>query len=301
MSAPRVWPPMAVFAVAVLGIAMFSVMDAVLKGLILSIGVYNTLLWRNLAGTAISGAIWFVRPRKPFTRAALKVHVLRASVSTVMAVTFFWGFARIPMAQAIALTFIAPLLSLFLSAVMLGERIRRTTVIASSLAFVGVAVIVVGQWRSQLGPQALQGTVAVLASAFFYAFNIVLMRRQALVAEPVEVAFSQSAIVALLLALASPFLAEVPALHHVAPLVIAAILAVLSLLLLAWAYARSDASHLSTSEYTSFVWAAVLGWLFFDEAVTPTTLVGAALIVIGCLIAARDRPATAHGEIEAVG
>ena len=301
MSAGRVWPPIAIFAVAVLGIALFSVMDAVLKSLILAIGVYNTLLWRNLAGTVISGAIYLTRPRKPFTRDAAKVHVLRASVSTVMAVTFFWGFARIPMAQAVALTFIAPLLSLFLSAVMLGERIRRTTVIASSLAFVGVAVIVLGQWRSQVGPQALHGTVAVLASALLYAFNIVLMRRQALMAEPVEVAFSQSAIVAVLLALGSPFLAEVPASHHAAPLVIAAVLAVLSLLLLAWAYARSDASHLSTSEYTSFVWAAVLGWLFFDESVTPTTLSGAALIVIGCLLAARDRPDAARAEIEAVG
>lgn len=296
----RTWPPIAIFAVAVLGIAMFSVMDAILKSLILAIGVYNTLLWRNLAGTVISGAIYLTRPRRPFTRAALKVHVLRAAVSTVMAVAFFWGLARIPMAQAVALTFIAPLLSLFLSAVMLGERVRRTTVIASSVAFVGVAVIVVGQWRAELGPEALRGTIAVLCSALLYAFNIVLMRRQALVAEPVEVAFSQSAIVALLLALGSPFLATLPALTHAVPLVLAAILAVLSLLLLAWAYARSDASHLSTSEYTSFVWAAVLGWLFFDEAVTATTLAGAALIVLGCVLASHDRPAVA-AEIEALG
>lgn len=301
MSARRTGPPMAVFAVAVLGIAMFSVMDAVLKSLVLAIGVYNTLLWRNLAGTVISGAIYLGRPRKRFTRDALKVHVLRASVSTVMATAFFWGLARIPMAQAVALTFIAPLLSLFLSAVMLDERIRRATVIASSVAFVGVAVIVAGQWRSELGPDALHGTIAVLVSAFLYAFNIVLMRRQALVAEPVEVAFSQSAIVALLLALGSPFLAEVPAWRHAAPLVLAAVLATLSLLLLAWAYARADASRLSTSEYTSFVWAAVLGWAFFDEAVTVTTLVGAALIVLGCLLAARDRPEAARPEIEVVG
>lgn len=279
---------------------MFSVMDAVLKGLILAIGVYNTLLWRNLAGTVISGAIYLMRPHRPFTRVALKVHLLRAAVSTVMAVTFFWGLARIPMAQAVALTFIAPLLSLFLSAVLLDERIRRTTVVASSAAFAGVAVIVVGQWRSELGPQALRGTIAVLASALLYAFNIVLMRRQALVAEPVEVAFSQSAIVALLLALGSPFLAVPPSLHHAGPIVFAAVLATLSLLLLAWAYARSDASHLSTSEYTAFVWAAALGWLFFDENVTVTTLAGAGLIVCGCLLASRVKPVVAS-EVEALG
>ena len=295
---PSPRPPAAVFAVAVLGIALFSVMDAMMKGLVLALGVYTTLLWRSLAGAVISGVIYLARPRARFTRAAVKVHVLRASVTTVMAVTFFWGLARIPMAQAIALTFIAPLLSLYLSAVLLGERIRRGTVVASSIAFAGVVVIFVGQWRSTVGPEAVQGAMAVLASSLLYAFNIVLMRRQALVADPTEVAFSQSVIVAALLAVGGPFLAHLPTVQHVPMLVASAALAVLSLWLLAWAYARSDASHLSTSEYTSFVWAALLGWIFFDEAVSPTTLGGAALIVAGCLLAARLRPAAATPRIE---
>lgn len=293
--------PVAIFAVAVLGVALFSVMDAVMKGLVLALGAYTTLLWRNLAGTVLSGALYLARPRKAIARATLEVHALRAAVSTVMAVSFFWGLARIPMAQAIALTFIAPLLSLVLSAVLLGERIRRATVVASSIAFIGVSVILVGQWRSDLGPVALQGAGAVLCSALLYAFNIVLMRRQALIADPIEVAFSQSAIVTLLLACGGPFFAGLPAMPQVPMIVFAAVLAVVSLWLLAWAYARSDASHLSTSEYTSFVWAAALGWLVFDEHVTATTLAGTALIVVGCLLAARHRPAVAVAEIEAIG
>ena len=294
---PRASPATA-FAVAVLGIALFSLMDAMMKGLVLALGVYTTLLWRNVAGTVLSGALYLSRRPPPMTRAAARVHALRASVTTVMALTFFWGLARIPMAQAIALSFVAPLLSLFLSAALLGERIRRVTIVASSIAAVGVAVIVVGQWRSDPAPAALQGAIAVLASAVLYAFNIVLMRRQAQVADPVEVAFSQSALVTLLLACGGPFFAGVPPLHEVPLLVAAATLSVLSLWLLAWAYARSDASHLSTSEYTSFVWASLLGWLFFDERVTGATLAGAALIVLGCTLAARDRPAAAS-ELEA--
>lgn len=282
--------PVVVFAVAVAGIALFSIMDAVMKGLVLAIGAYTTLLWRSLAGTVISGVAYFAAPRTAVTEATLRVHALRASVSAVMAVTFFWGLARIPMAQAVALTFIAPLLSLFLSAFLLGERIRRATVIASSIAGAGVAVILVGQWQADLGPTALLGAAAVLASAFLYAFNIVLMRRQAMAAKPLEVAFSQSAIVTLLLAIGGPFFATLPAVQHVPMLIFAAVLAVVSLLLLAWAYARSDASHLSTSEYTSFVWAALLGWLVFDETLTAFTVAGAALIVAGCVVAARVRP-----------
>lgn len=295
-SIPRRAPrPAAIFAVAVVGIGLFSIMDALMKDLVLALGVYVTLLWRNLAGAVISGAIYAARPRRRFTRDALQVHALRAAVTTVMAVAFFWGLARIPMAQAVALTFVAPLLSLFLSAFFLGERIRRAAVAASSIAALGVALILVGQWRATVGPEALHGTVAVLVSALLYAGNIVLMRRQALVADPIEVAFSQSALVALLLAFAAPWYARVPDWPQVPLLLVCAVLAVLSLWLLAWAYARSDATHLSTSEYTAFVWASALGWTFFDERVTATTLVGAAAIMAGCVLAARDRPA----EIEA--
>jgi S-adenosylmethionine uptake transporter len=43
------------------------------------------------------------------------------------------------------------------------------------------------------------------------------------------------------------------------------------------------------TEYSGFLWASVLGWLVFRERVSVYTLGGAALIVGGCLIAARGR------------
>jgi S-adenosylmethionine uptake transporter len=58
---------------------------------------------------------------------------------------------------------------------------------------------------------------------------------------------------------------------------------------LAWAYARAEAQALVPIEYSGFLWASVLGWLFFQEAVTAPTLVGTGLIVTGCWLAARKR------------
>ena len=52
----------------------------------------------------------------------------RGVIVTVMAVLFFWGIGRVPLAQAIALTFIAPLIALLLAAVFLGERIGRRSI-----------------------------------------------------------------------------------------------------------------------------------------------------------------------------
>ena len=70
------------------------------------------------------------------------------------------------------------------------------------------------------------------------------------------------------------------------------------MLLLSWAYARAEASYLAATEYTAFLWAMLFGWLFFDESVSPYTLAGAALIVAGCILAAR-RPEEASPTLEA--
>ncbi len=77
---------------------------------------------------------------------------------------------------------------------------------------------------------------------------------------------------------------------HVAMLVFAAALATVSLMLLAWAYARAEASYLSSSEYTSFAWAALFGFVVFGERLTLATLCGAALIVGACAFASRLPP-----------
>ncbi len=275
------------FAVACLGIAVFSSMDAVVKGLCLAIGTYNTLLWRSFAGIGISGIPWlWSRPARP-SKAAMRLHVERGMVSAAMAMLFFWGLARTPMAQAIALTFIAPLIAQGLAVWLLKERMKRGALIGTALAFCGVLVILWGQAAAKMGPDALLGALAVLLSAVAYAYNIILMRRQAQIADPYEVAFFQSLIVALCLALAMPWFAELPDAKHVPMILLGAVLATLSLMLLSWAYARAEASYLAPVEFTAFIWASLWGWVAFNEHVGLLTLLGAGLIVGGCWIAAR--------------
>src|SRR3569833_836781 len=281
--------PLAAFGVAVLGIAIFSSMDAVMKQLVIAIGAYDTLLWRTLAGATLTGLIYLPRRRGWPSRATMRVHLIRGGVSAVMAVTFFWGLARVPMAQAIALAFIAPLLALFGAALLLKERIPPRSIAAALVAFAGEGVSMLGQATAAPDPDRFRGTVAVLISAGCYAYNIVLMRQQALVAGPSEVAFFQSVIVAAILAVAAPFLLHLPDAHHAPMILLAAFLATVSLLLLAWAYARGEANYLAPTEYTGFIWASLWGWVVFHEPVASYTLAGAALIITGCLIAARRR------------
>ena len=288
--APRPTSTAVAFAVATAGIALFSGMDAVMKHLALALGTYNALVWRTTAGAVMSGAVFFGAGSRWPKGAALRVHLIRGLLGVPMAWLFFWGLARVPMAQAIALAFVAPLIALYLAAVILKERIEGRAILASLLGFGGVLVIFAGQAEADLGPDAFRGSIAILGSAALYGYNIILMRQQALLAKPTEVAFFTSGIMAASFLLAAPFLADFPPAPEWPAIVGAALLAFLSLILLSWAYARAEAQHLAPVEYTSFIWAAILGFLVFGEHVQPLTLAGAAMIVVACLIAATRRP-----------
>ncbi|MDD1452026.1 hypothetical protein NHF48_015490 [Sphingomonas sp. H160509] len=88
------------------------------------------------------------------------------------------------MAQAISLTYIAPILALLLGAVTLGERVGRRAVVASIAALLGVLVVMIGHGRGVAGPETFHGALAVLGSAVLYAVNLVIARMQSQAARP---------------------------------------------------------------------------------------------------------------------
>lgn len=286
--------PLIPFLVACAGIATYSSMDVLMKGLSIDIGAYNAVLWRTGLGALLSGALYFaMRPAMP-DAPTMRIHAWRALFVAGMAITFFWALARLPMAEAIALAFVAPLLTLYMAALFLGEKIGPRSIAASMLGLTGVIVIVAGK----LGggghtPEALWAVGAVFLSAVFYAYNLILARRQAKMAGPMEIAFFQNLFVTLFLAVGAPWFLAVPGGTHAPHILGAAVLSTLSLLLLSWAYARAEAQILATSEYTGFLWAMTFGWIFYNEPVTLPTIAGAVLIVVACLIVARKTP---HGD-----
>lgn len=282
--------PRLAFVVAIVAIGALSTMDAVMKGLSQSIGAYATMCWRSVLAVALLAIPYFAMRKSGPTGTAVRLHLLRGMLMVPMSFLFFWGLARVPIAQAIALTFIAPLMSLFLAALFLRERIGPRTLGGSLLALVGVAAIVYGQGQADLGPEALKGSIAILGSAVCYAFNIVVMRSQAQNAGPIEIAFFQFLFTGIGFWLLAP-LVGAPAYPSGQELVltVATLLSIAGMLLLAWAYARAGAAYLSSSEYSGFLYAIVLGWVVFGEMVSLYTLAGAALIIGGCLVAARTR------------
>ncbi|MEO1044395.1 MAG: DMT family transporter [Pseudomonadota bacterium] len=272
------------------GIMTFGAMDAVMKALSLDIGTYNALLWRCLAAAAMAALLFLLRPGPMPRGRALKLHVIRASITAVMAFTFFWGLARTPMAEAVAISFIAPLIALYLAAVVLGERISRYAIIASLLGLAGVGVIVAGKLGEDFSDEAQLGIAAILVSACLYAWNLVLQRQQAQIARPEEIALFQNGIVSFWLVLFAPWFAVFPVTAAMPLIGLGAALSIVSVLLLSWAYARAETQALVPIEYSMFLWAALFGWLFFAEPLSESVIVGALLIVAGCYLATRSQP-----------
>lgn len=282
--------------VCTLAIFLLSAMDAGMKSLVIAVGVYNVVLWRSLLATLAAGTAWAARrPSMPGNR-ALRLHALRAVIVGVVLITFFWGLARLPLAEAIGLSFIAPLFALFLAALLLGERIRAQAIWAAVLGFAGVAVIVAGQFgASHDSEDTLLGTLSVLVSTLFYAFNLILTRKQAQIAKPIEIMFFQNLMLLILMTLAAPWLASLLPRDYWLALVGVTVLSLSGQYLMSWAYARAEAQYLISTEYTAFIWAILLGWFFFGEAVSWETLAGAGLIIVSCWIAARASMRPANG------
>jgi S-adenosylmethionine uptake transporter len=282
--------PVRGFLAALGAVAVLSIMDAVMKHLVLVIGIVAVSIWRSSANLSLSAVLYFPKRKSWPSAATLRVHIARGFIVTVMAALFFWGIGRVPLAQAIALTFIAPLIAMLLAVLFLDERIGASSIAGALLAFAGVVVIVLGQARAHVRADVLLGIAAILASALCYAVNIVLMRRQALAARPLEINFFQCLTVMILWLIAIP-LVGLPAwpAGEWFWIIVATLLSTSGTLLFAWGYARGPASYLAVTEYSGFLWAALMGWLVFHERVSSYALAGAVLIVCGCFIAARGR------------
>lgn len=288
-SAPSPWLPL---AAALMGVGFLSMMDAFMKEAALTTGTYTATVLRSLIGAAIIAPFWLWKRTGWPDRPTMKLHIERGIISAIMALSFFYSLTKLPLAEAIAISFIAPLIALYLARILLGEVIQPKAIFASLLGFAGTLVIVSGKiGQGDFDEDAALGLAALLFSAMLYAYNFIVIRKQSQLAGPVEVATFHSGVGGVVLLVLAPFLATPIDTEALMPLVAAGVLTVLGAMSLAWAYARAEAQALVPIEYSGFIWASILGWSFFQEAVTVPTLAGTLLIVTGCWLATRKSQA----------
>jgi S-adenosylmethionine uptake transporter len=222
------------------------------------------------------------------TREALLYNGVRTLLIVVTAVAYFFALARLPLADAIALAFIAPVLTALFGVSLLGERLDWRIGVALAAGFLGMVLIVGGKvGGAGLGGEALAGAAAVVVSAVGYALNIVVLRHRATRDPLAQIVLFQNLGPALLLALPAAWAWIPPTRADIALFALVGTIGVAAHTGLAHAFARVEAARLAPVGYVSLAWGVLFGVLFFAEVPGWGTLAGAALIVLGTVLTQR--------------
>ena len=213
---------------------------------------------------------------------------LRTGASVVTAVSAFYAFSVLPLAQTYAIIFAAPLLITVLSIPILGEVVRLRRWIAVLVGLAGVMVVL------QPGATAFSlGHLAAMAAAVGSAVASVIVRKIGAEERPVVLLLYPMLANAVLMGAALGFVYKpMPALH-LGYLAIIALLAWTAGRLVISAYREGEATIVAPMQYSQILWASLFGLLFFDEVPTGTTALGAGIIIAsGVYIVLRESRGT---------
>lgn len=273
---------------AAAGIAALCALDAAVNELTRSYSVAYAVLGRYVFGTVFALIVWWWQARPRLTREMVPAHLLRGTLIAITAFLFFFSLTRLGMAEAITLSFIAPLLIPPLAHLFLGERMRGPVLLAALTGFAGVLITVQG--APSFGGERGLALAAILAAALTYALAAIVMRARAAKDGSTLLTLTSTVIPMVLLSPAAVG-APLPTASALGLAALAGLLGNLGIQLLARAYAAAEAQALGVLEFTALPWAALFGWLFFDQTVRPQVWLGAAVIVAACLWVGRaDRP-----------
>jgi drug/metabolite transporter (DMT)-like permease len=277
-------------AAAALAAALFIGMDATVKTLTGRFDALQLTFLRFASGSLYAVALWgwFRTPMPP--RASWPLHALRSVLLLAALVAWFHSLKLLPLVQAVAVGYTAPIFISLLAMLALGERPGRWIWAALALGVLGCAV---GLWpelsaRAGAGNAAgIEGQLAALVSAICYAGVVVLARHQAQRVALWTILLVQNILPTVLLAGPVAWGWQPMTWADLGPVLLIGLLATGGLMCITWAFTHVEASRAAPLEYTGLVWAAGLGWLLFGELPTAWSLGSAALIVAGSLLLLR--------------
>ena len=274
------------FLLGLVAIGLFAIMNAIIKGMS---GHYDTLqvAFMRYASAALWVTVYvaITRPGWP-SLATVEANVVRGVLALTTGLSFFYALRELPLADAITLSFLAPLFVTLFSMLMLRERPGPAVLVALGLGFAGMLVMVAGA-GSEEDERSLLGICAALVSSVAYGLSMTLLRARAR-KDPLDlIVFFQAWVPAIFIAPAAGVVWTTPAIDHLGAFAILGILGVSAHLLLARAFSMAEASRLAPIEFSALIYGAIIGKVYFGETLTSDTLIGAALIILGALVATR--------------
>lgn len=264
--------------------ACFAGIGALVKQLSLQLNQQQIVFYRN-AFALLPLLLWFGRYKLAMVRTTVwHWHALRATTGIISMYCFFYVISQIPLAQAMLVLMAAPFAIPVVARLWLQERISLMTWLAIVLGFAGVVLaspIVDGQWSWAL----LIGAFGAL----LVAVTKTTLRKLAATEPAYRTVFYFSLLTTL---------ASLPAmLWHYQPVTssqfqlfaVMGALAIAGQLMMTKGFAYANAAQLGLFTYSSIIFAAILGFVFWQEPVTLAMALGIALIIYAGFISLRQR------------
>lgn len=275
---------------AALAAALFIGMDATVKTLAHRFDALQLTFLRFAAGCLFAVPLWlWFRSPLP-SRQSWPLHALRSVLLLFTLLAWFHCLTLLPLVQAVAVGYTAPIFISLLAMLALRERPSRWIWAALTMGVVGVGIALWPELQASGAPGSgarIEGLIAALASALGYSGVVVLARHQAQRDALWTILLVQNLIPAALLAAPTAWRWQPMLASDIGPVLLIGLLATGGLLAITWAFTHIEASLAAPMEYTGLIWAASLGYLLFGEIPTVWSLSSAALIVIGCLLLMR--------------
>ncbi|MEZ5825062.1 MAG: DMT family transporter [Geminicoccaceae bacterium] len=202
------------------------------------------------------------------------LQVVRGIVIVVANICFVSGVRYVPLADALAIVFIAPLAVTALSARFLGERVSFAHWMAVIVGFVG-ALVIIRPGFSGFHPAAL----LPLSAGLLFSVYLVLTRRLVRTSSPDATQAVTTIVGASLLSLVVPFVWEPLPFDLLLLMIAIGMLSGVGHILMTSAHVHAEASTLAPLTYIALIVATFLGYLLFDDLPDGWTIIGAAIVI----------------------
>ena len=203
---------------------------------------------------------------------------VRSLLQLLATLGVFLALDHAPLAEAITIHYLSPLIVTALAMPLLGERVTLGRWLAVSLGFLGVLIIL----RPGFGG-AHWGASFALISAVSYALFQITTRMLGFTDRPWTTMFYTPVVGTVVASIIVPFVWVAPSPREWAILAGLGFFAGIAHYLLIKAFQNAEASGLQPYNYAHIIWASLLGFVFFGSIPEFWTLLGAALIVGGGL------------------
>lgn len=261
-------------SITMLGGFCFAIQDAGIKWLSADLAVLQILFLRSLFGLVLLGA------STPLTRETVSFNVsrpwllaLRTVINILSWILFFYSLKYLPLATAVALFFSFPLFLAIVSVPLLGEKVGLRRSLAIVVGFVGVLLIT--NPTGGISAPALMMLGAALGWALAASMTRILGERE----NTTTILFYTLLGFALLLAIPQYWVWRSPSLEEYLLMFAVACFGVIAQFAVTKAYAIASPSLIAPFEYTALIWAAILGYLLWQDVPGVLAITGATLII----------------------